>query len=168
MSTIEKSRDLPTAKQAEFAKQVFLGSTLRGAYLTAYGQKNASMNSVDRLAYAVYRNKTVQKELGRLRKEAITQVIMEKEAKIALLLVNIERMMVEGVDKNGRMMPSAMASITKTMELVAKLDGDLNSETTVNITTHKQRLQKALAKSDGKTTEKIIADARARAESETD
>ena len=133
-------------RQAHFAALVHSGSSQLKAYKLAYEAKTTNADSLRVQANRVFRMPAVQDELKRLVEQERDAAVMSKSAKKARLAEIAERILREGTDKNGRLLPSSAATAVKIYEILAKLDGDYQDGETGSTETHLARLKRVLSR----------------------
>ena len=143
---MSKQAGLLNKRQAHFAALIHSGSSQLQAYKIAYEAKTKNADSLRVQANRVFRMQAVQDELNRLVKEERNAAVMSKSAKKARLAEIAERILLEGVDKTGRLQPSAAATAVKIYEILAKLDGDYQDGETGSTESHLSRLKRVLSK----------------------
>ncbi len=142
-----READKLTPKQKLFAELVHNGDSQRAAYVTAYDANPAGSAQAQRVqANRVYRMPSVQTELKRLTDEERAAAVMSKSAKKARLMEIAERILSEGITKQGLLLPSAAATAAKIIEVIARLDGDFGDAESGTQETHLTRLRRALSK----------------------
>ncbi len=139
--------DQLTPKQKLYAELVHSGHSQRTAYIQAYdADPNGKPHNQRVEANRVFRMPAVQTELKRLTDEERAAAVMSKSAKKARLMEIAERILSEGITKQGLLLPSAAATAAKIYEVVARLDGDFGDAESGTQETHLSRLRRALTK----------------------
>ncbi len=135
-----------TNKQKAFAALIHNGTSQLKSYRSAYDTETTNDDSARVQANRIFRMPSVQKELKRLVEEERAASVMSKSVKKTRLIEIAERILREGTDKTGKLLPSAAATATKIYEVVARLDGDFGDVEAGSTESHLSRLRKALSR----------------------
>ena len=141
-----------TSKQKSFARMLHTGSSQLEAYRSSYDvSPTAKVNALRVAASTLFKKRLVQEELKRLdeldKNAEVISAVMSKTAKKSRFAEIAERVLREGVDKRGFLLPSAAATAIKAYETIARMDGDFADAENEAAETHLDRLRRALSAS---------------------
>ena len=116
------------------------------AYRIAYDVETASDASVRVQAAKLHNKPQVQTELKRLAKLAEDNARISRGSKVSLALGIAERVLSEGVTKDGKLLSSSAGVALKALEYASKVEGDFTDADNESNETHLSRLRAALSK----------------------
>lgn len=120
------------------------------AYKVAYDVgPNCSPHSIRVQAAKLHSKPQVQEELKRLAKIAEDNARISRGAKVSLALSIAERILREGVTKEGKLLPGSANTALKALEYASKVEGDFTDADNEANETHLDRLRNALKRSQG-------------------
>lgn len=129
-------------KQMKFAELLWLGNSYIECYRNAYGSK-ANNRTCANKGYKIANYPRVKAEVERLHKLEDDRRLHTKQALQANIANLADMMLVDGLNKQGKLTASAAGVILKAYELNARLDGHFKASEESS-GSHLENLQKAL------------------------